>query len=337
MGDRAAPVTVLRPTVGQGSARQLQPFAIPAQRHGVAKVGAERALRRQLQLRGAQRIGGGVIGVALPASPLAAQLLQLARRALVEAAMLQRQLARAGHGVDPAVTARRVGFFILLGYAHPAEQQAAAIFHLRRLGRVELEAGVQLAKFAVAEGRLPVIQLTEQIAGLITVEIAFRLRRQPLRAADQHVVAVQREQVRALPHVAEFTQVVQAGTGDLPQRLPVAQIAGTQQQHLAAILQVTRAEHHVPGILMTPHFRIAYVAAVALRQRQHRPEFAVFAPIAFLSQALVSGARAVGEFHVAGVDQRDFVFRHHRRAGVTAVAVVTGARRQGDRLMFPTQ
>ncbi len=241
--------------------------------------------------------------------------------------MLQRQLARAGHGVDPAVTARRVGFFILLGHAHPAEQQAAAIFRLRRLGRVELEAGVQLAKFAVAEGRLPVIQLTEQIAGLITVEIAFRLRRQPAGSRSTR----RRRPARTGPGTPTCSRIHPGRSGRnrrSPQRLPVAQIAGTQQQHLAAILQVTRAEHHVPGILMTPHFRIAYVAAVALRQRQHRPEFAVFAPIAFLSQTLVSGARAVGEFHVAGVDQRDFVFRHHRRAGVTAVAVVTGARRR---------
>ena len=93
--------------------------------------------------------------------------------------MPQRQLAWAGHGVDPAITARRMGFFILLGHAHPCEQQAAAIFCQRRLGRVELEAGVQLVKFAVAEGRLPIIQLAEQIAGLITVEVAFRLWRQP--------------------------------------------------------------------------------------------------------------------------------------------------------------
>ncbi|MEX0634099.1 hypothetical protein M8494_27575 [Serratia ureilytica] len=30
--------SVLRPTVGQGSTYKLQPFAVPAQRHGVAKA-----------------------------------------------------------------------------------------------------------------------------------------------------------------------------------------------------------------------------------------------------------------------------------------------------------
>lgn len=75
------------------------------------------------------------------------------------------------------------------------------------------------------------------------------------------------EQIRALPHIACVVQVIDAVTGDFAFARPLMEICGAEQQHLAALLPILRAQHHVPAAFMLPDFWVAHVVSVALRQR----------------------------------------------------------------------
>lgn len=88
---------------------------------------------------------------------------------------------------------------------------------------------------------------------------------------------------------------------------------------------------------MPPHFRVAHVAGIALRQRQDRAGFAEGAVGIFRRQALPGGPAAVCKLDVAGVAQSQRPVVIHRAAGVAAVAVILFVRHQRNRFMPPVQ
>ncbi|SSW85534.1 Uncharacterised protein [Klebsiella pneumoniae] len=113
------------------------------------------------------------------------------------------------------------------------------------------------------------------------------------------------------------------------------QIGRFKQQHLAALLHILRAEHHVPHPLMLPHLRVAHVAGVAFRQRQHRPQLPE-GPVRLIhGQALPGGAATVIELDVAGVAQGQNALVIDGATGVAAVAVIRFVGHERQRLMLP--
>ena len=126
--------------------------------------------------------------------------------------------------MHPAVRPGGLKHLFPVRYAHPANQNASSIFRQRGLWGVEFKARVQLVKLAVIERRAGIIKRPAHPGGRIGVEVAMRLARQPLRAADQDVRPVEGKQVRALPHIPCIRQAVDAVTGDLPAGLPGVQI-----------------------------------------------------------------------------------------------------------------
>ena len=126
--------------------------------------------------------------------------------------------------MHPAVRPRGLKHLFPVRYAHPANQDATSIFRQRGLRGVEFKARVQLVQLAVFERRAGIVKRPAHPGRRIGVEIAMRLARQPLRAADQDVRPVEGKQVRTLPHIARVRQAVNPVTGDLPAGCPGVQI-----------------------------------------------------------------------------------------------------------------
>ena len=135
----------------------------------------------------------GVIGHALPVTMRTAQQLQLPCRSLIELPLVVTQLAGAGHGVDPALGDRGLQQFILIWNAHPAKQQPAAIFRSGGLRCIELKSQIQFVKLSMGKTGLRIVELTDKLAGLMGIEIAFGFRGQTLWTADQDILSLQLE------------------------------------------------------------------------------------------------------------------------------------------------
>ena len=171
----------------------------------------------------------------------------------------------------------------------------------------------------------------------MTVQITFLFGRNALRTADQIGAVAEREHIRALPHISRGIQAAQFTARDLAEILPLPQVGRTQQQHPALQLRILRGQHHVPAVVVTPHFRIADMAGVALRHGDDRAKLVKTARTVLLRQALPRRARAIIEFYVAGVDQCQYAVIIDRAAGVAATAVILLIRHQRDGLMLPVQ
>ena len=239
--------------------------------------------------------------------------------------------------MDPSLRAGGLMHLFPVRDAHPADQQAAAIFGQHGLRRVELKSAVQLVQRAMVEGAAFGVETACHPHRRIGIEKTLSFAGQPLRAADQQVGVRQRKQVRALPHVATVRQAVNVMPGYLAHQAPIPQVAGGKQQHFAALLHILRPEDHVPAPVLAPHLRVTYMAGIAFRQRQYRPQLAEGAIGIFRRQTLPGGAPAVGELHVAGVAQGQGTLELDCAAGVAAVAVILFVRHQGDRFMPPVQ
>ena len=100
-------------------------------------------------------------------------------------------------------------------------------------------------------------------------------------------------------------------------------------------MHILRAEHHVPLPVVLPHLRVAHVAGVAFRQRQHRPQLLKGPVRLFHGEALPGRAAAVIELDVAGVAKRQDALVIHGATGVAAVAVIRFVGHQRQRLVLP--
>ena len=155
-----------------------------------------------------------------------------------------------------------------------------------------------------------------------------------LRGDQQHVLPVQREEIRALPHPS----VLVVAGGQHADIFPVQRILALIEQDRAAAVRAAVADHGIEGIALAPDLRVAkIVLAAALRQ-----QLAVDDGIAvdlFIIDAVADGdalgleildlAVAAADIAHAGIHQHvPPVGQLHRAAGEAAVAVVVGIRRQ---------
>ncbi len=230
----------------------------------------------------------------------------------------------------------RLAHLVLLRQPQPAEQQAAPLAVLGGLGGVKLEASVQLVEGTVLE--LSAVEVARQPAALVEVAIILPLGRYALRAADQHMAIRQREEVRALPHIAELAEPPAPAAGNGADQRPTIQRVTAIEQHLPLVIQGAGPQHHQPLPAVVPHLGVAHMAAVACGQVQHGPQLGKAALTVGAGQALVGGAATVRVLDVAGVDESQApLFVAHRRAGVAAVALVGLHRQQGRQLVLPVQ
>ena len=209
----ALPVAGQRVCGFQTGAFQTDPLIIHNQPQRAGKIHVY-ARCAQFELKTRSRQHRGIAGASLPEMFILAQRFQLTDGGLPELTVAVAQLARTGHLVDPAVRPRRLEHLFAVRHAHPADEDAAAIFCHRGLRRVKFETGVKLMQLAVPKCRRLIIKCPTHPDGRIGIEIAMRFARQPLRAADQDVCAIKLKQIRALPHIARVRESVDAVTGD---------------------------------------------------------------------------------------------------------------------------
>ena len=114
----------------------------------------------------------------------------------------------------PAFAVGRVRHF---RQPHPCGQDAPSVRAFRRLGRVEVEAGIQFVEAIVFQ--LQIVQLeviADDIAGPEDVPVMVALWFEALRREEQYRLSVDFEQVGAFPHIAEVRQL----DVQLPLQLP---------------------------------------------------------------------------------------------------------------------
>ena len=106
--------------------------------------------------------------------------------------------------------------------------------------------------------------ITEEIEGSVSVVVFEILRQHVLGAGEKHIVPVQGEEIRALPHQADAVVV-----GDQrPHESPVQKVPALIQQHLSAFTEmIVYSRHTPPAVFAGPHLRVAEVkTAAALRE-----------------------------------------------------------------------
>ena len=101
--------------------------------------------------------------------------------------------------------------------------------------------------------------MPREVARLEAILVFILFRREALRAEEQHVVAAELEQVRALPHVAALLVLRR----DLAARRPVARALVLVDEHGARLVFALRPEHEVAPPVAVEDVGIAVVARVA--------------------------------------------------------------------------
>ena len=262
------------------------------------------------------------VGVDVDGRTLDAQGLDLCGRAREDVPLAQGQHARQRQAVHPALLTRRV-LGILVGHAHPAEQDVAA-FMLDDLRCVEVEAVVELLEFRVLHHVHAVErQVACDVAGLVDVLAVELARLESLRAEDQRIVAAEVQHVRALPHVAE---VLKARL-ELAEILPALFRLLVDEDRAAQLLLVSLcADDEVALAVAMEEIRIAEVARDALGAVRHDDRALLdMAVLLQRAEALRRRAHAV-ILGVAGVEDVDLALLREAAARVAAVLVVLVAR-----------
>ena len=262
---------------------------------------------------------------------LFAQSNQFADRLLDQLAILERQLARQCQAVRPVFAVGRVSD---VRQAHPGRQNATAIRTFGGLGGVEIEAGIQFLEAIMLQFQFihPEI-IGDDIAGLKNVVVAVAFRLDSLRRKQQHCFAVDLEQVRTFPHVAE---VRQAGV-DFAHQFPFQGILGAIHQDRAGFVATLGTDDGVIDAVLLPDFGIADVVGVAFRiagdsRRQKLREAAVRFQA---GNDLVRHPFPFFRADIAGVHDVQLAVLDEAAARIDAVAVVRGVRKQRDALFIP--
>ena len=128
-----------------------------------------------------------------------------------------------------------------------------------------------------------------EIAAGIDVLEPVALLRQPLRGHGQHIQPVQREPVRALPHVSK--RLVR---GQRVRMRPMEAVFGGKHKHLALVRKRARALHHIIGFPFLPDLGVADMAG--------------------------QPGRIVGVFHQKPFAVRGQTVARDREAGIVAAA-----------------
>ena len=164
----------------------------------------------------------------------------------------------------PAVLDREVGVALLVGHAHPADQDTPAASGLEGLRCVEVEPGVPQRKgleLAIAQD----IPRHHEVARLVHVATVPIASLQPLRRDREHLgdrsrpasVVGNLKVVGALPHVAKGLV-----RGNAVHETPGVHVIGLEDQHLTRVVLLAGTLHHVVLVAGAPHLGVAYVVGV---------------------------------------------------------------------------
>ena len=161
-----------------------------------------------------------------------------------------------------------------------------------------------------------------------------------LGGSNQHLTAVQREKVRAFPHLP----VLVFAAVQHPCKLPVFQIFGTVQKDLPAGIFAPAADNRIKAVFLPPDFRIPEILrGTSLWQavrRNHRiaVPFPVIDPVPLRhALGLTDHGFSVRPFRFLypGIHQVLFSVIFQCAAGKTALSVVILIRRQRCRKKLP--
>ncbi|MNQ63708.1 hypothetical protein D3C85_781000 [compost metagenome] len=126
--------------------------------------------------------------------------------------------------------------------------------------------------------------------------------------------------------------------GDGAHQRPGIKRVAAIEQHLTLVVQGACSQHHEPLLAVVPHLGVAHMAAVALGQIEHGAQLVETALTVGAGQTLEGGAAAIRVFDVAGVDEGQApLLVTHRRAGITAVALIGLGGQERHRLVLPVQ
>ena len=236
-------------------------------------------------------------------------------------------LPAVGHGGGVAVGG--------VGHAHPTDLNAAARLIGKALGRVVVEAEIRVVE--IAEGAVPApVAVDREVPAAVDV-----LALDALGGHGQEPLAVQLEQIGALPHKAEGL-----GCGQRVGVPPGILVLAFQDKHLSPVLDRAGTQHHVIAALAGKDFGVAHMAGQpgGIVLVIHKALLAVdVQPIAADSQADIVAAplfdvvKRPGVLDVAGVVQVHRAVLDEGRAGVDAVAVerLIGVKHRG--LVIPVE
>ena len=160
------------------------------------------------------------------------------------------------------VQAGRLAHKPVLGHAHPANQNRAAVRRDKALRRIKFETIIPAHEgIAVKHRRLNHARALRhrQVPRVVAHPVRPGLLANTLRTARHVLVAVQLDAVGALPHVAQF---LGAGHGAL--KFPCQPIARAIYQHHAHVLACASAQQHVQTAVLAPDLGIAHVAAAVV-------------------------------------------------------------------------
>ena len=99
---------------------------------------------------------------------------------------------------------------------HPADHDTSPVGGEDRLRRVEVDAVVHGVVGLFREDTGIVIAVAQQVEGPVPVVIFKALRKHVLGAGQQHVVSVETEEIRALPHEADAVMILRQRADEAP-------------------------------------------------------------------------------------------------------------------------
>ena len=268
---------------------------------------------------------------------LASVFFQLTDRVLINPAVADGKLPGNGHHAVPLIT---LGKHIVVPGFHPGDHDSSAVLGQHRLGRVKIQSVVHgLHPFPVKLLLLPVIRSRQKHGSISVVELqAFCLH--ILRRDHQHLLIVQREEIRTLPHFP----VPVAAPVNHGLKLPLREIFGGIQKNLAAAVCVAASHHHIIGAVLFPYLWIPEILQAASLGKHiggnHRIAgiFFIIRAVAHcqtlcLTYRLLSVRKAY--LRNACVQETLFALILHRTAGKYPLGVIGLIRRHRRRQIFP--
>ena len=273
---------------------------------------------------------------------MSAVCFDLPDRRLVQASVFDGKFPGQAHLSEPGdVRGVQVAVVPVL---HPADHDAAAVGGEHGLGRVEIKTVVHGLIKLLREGLGLIVPGPDHAEGAVAVVVLETLWQHVLGAGQQHLLSVQLEEIRALPHETQTEVVLHQGL----HKRPVNGIVAPVQKHLPAVANmIIRQEHPVGSIRLLPGLRIAEcgpvpaLGQIPLRENGISGVFGVEKSVSegqILNLELrdVSVRAELGDH--AGIDQHmAAVGQGESVPGEAAVPVIGLVRRHGHRQVLPLQ
>ncbi len=164
--------------------------------------------------------------------------------------------------------------------------------------------------------------------------------RHSLGRKAQVSVPINREAVRAFPHVAEVIDRI--GT-DIA---PVLKVMGFIEEHTSLVILCPGAEHHIPLAVRFPYLRVSHVAGaeqgIILISQDNAFSAHVYAVCSrHMDDVGLSAARDViiisRMLDISRIENMKRILADHRTAGINAIFILRNIRKQHCSGEFPVQ